>query len=263
MITYRKYDFLKKLDCVSDEEKQQMLEFEQTKKLKSTPEAIEYFRKLRKPEPTAAEFKIDYDVLLHKFLEKYQQIEGVMFNPERIDDIRPVLLYFCKDERFFECKNLSNLSKPSFDKGLLIIGSYGNGKTSSMKVLTALFKNTPLSFKSYTANKIVSTFEGLSKAEDRHAYIEKTKIGDCYFDDVKAEKDASNYGKFNLMREILDARSNHNGKTYITANYKERDSTQSLKIALQEFSERYGERVDDRLYKEVNIIEFHGTSLRI
>ena len=52
-----------------------------------------------------------------------------------IKNLEPIIYYFSKDERFFECYNLKKeFSVPSFDKGLLIIGNFGNGKTSTMKV---------------------------------------------------------------------------------------------------------------------------------
>lgn len=263
MISYRKYSFLKSLKtAISDEEKKQIEEYEAQNVSNISKEQKEYSKKVFQEPIKKENFIVKYEVLLQRFLDKYKELEGVNFNLERLDQINTILYYFSEDERFFKCPNLSPMSKPSFEKGLLIIGSYGNGKTSTMKTLKELFLFTPLSFKAYTANKIVSTFEGYTDVLDRHSYIERTKVGDAYFDDVKAEKIASNYGKFNLMREILDHRSTIKAKTYITANYKEGHGV-DLKLGIDEFLERYGERVHDRLFKMFNIIEIHGSSLRI
>ena len=132
-----------------------------------------------------------------------------------------------------------------------------------MKVLKELFNNTPLSFKSYTTNRIVTTFESYSKSSERTAYMNRIKTRDVYLDDVKTEKDASNYGIHNLIKDVLEERSNRSNeeKTYMTCNYLENDSDKSISKALYEFNSRYGARVFDRIFS-YNIIEFKGGSMR-
>jgi DNA replication protein DnaC len=42
-----------------------------------------------------------------------------------------------------------------------------------------------------------------------------------YFDDLKTERIASNYGKVNIFKDILEERYNRNAKTHITCNFKD------------------------------------------
>jgi len=205
---------------------------------------------------------------LEKFKQRFFELECKNFDVKHIENVKPILLYFSRDKRFFDSQRIAKNSKgeyfsqPSFEKGLLIIGGYGNGKTSTMKTLKSLFDGTPLVFKSYTANRIVSTFESYANGSERTEYINRTKTKAAYFDDVKTEKDASNYGKFNLFKDILEERSIIKDKTYITCNFRETDTEGNIKDALLEFNEKYGARVFDRLFQMFNIIEFKGESLR-
>jgi DNA replication protein DnaC len=225
-------------------------------------EAERKYAERLKQKPSAENFKVKSGVLYDAFIKKFKELEGVEFDKEYLENIRPIIYYFSKDERFFDCDNVSSLSKPSFEKGLLIVGNYGNGKTSTMKTLRALFAHTPLSFKMYTANRIVTMFEETSSTGDRYAYMQRTKTGRAYFDDVKTEKEASNYGKHNLMKDILEERYNSKLLTHITCNYADGDDTENLIDALQEFAFKYGPRVYDRLFQMFNIIEFKGKSKR-
>lgn len=249
---------------LTDDQRAEMKEYEDKlpkDKLDKNEYQIKYNERV-KAEPSEENFVVNYDVLLDKFLLKFRELEEVEFNESYIDNIKTILYYFSKDERFFDCSNLSALSKPSFEKGLLIVGSYGNGKTSTMKTLKALFEHTPISFKSFTSNKIVTTFEETKDNRERYGFMSRTKTGRAYFDDVKTEKDASNYGMHNLMKDILEERYNLKLKTHITCNYVDGDKSNNLVDALHEFNTRYGPRVYDRVFQMFNIIEFNGKSLR-
>jgi len=265
MISRRKYNYLKQLSesALTDADREQIEEFEKANGSSDKSEFLKaYSAKVFKEEPTPENFKPSYEILLKKFKAKYKELEGVEFNEDMIPNIEPVLYYFAKDERFFDCNNLSDKSTPSFRKGLLIVGSYGNGKTSTMRTLKQLFSYTPLSFKSFVANRVVSEFEGHSIASERSKCLNRTKTGVAYFDDVKTEKIASNYGKHNLFKDIIEERYINKAKTFITCNYRQGDSTNSLDEALNEFNFIYGGRVYDRLFAMFNIIEFNGKSQR-
>ena len=267
MISLRKYNLLKIVSkgALTENEVKDMKDYVSSqKKSEPTDQAKEYFARLY--EETDDSFNITYEYLLKKFLIKFKEIERVDFN-NGIDDVnfknlQTILYYFVKDERFFKCDNLTDISTPSFDKGLLVVGTYGNGKTAMMKTLKHLFNNTPLTFKMYTTNKIVSTFESYQDSAERNDYLSRVRSGTTYLDDVKTEKIASNYGKHNLLKEILEERYNNKSKTFITCNYKEDDSAQDINTAIKEFGEKYGARVYDRMFEMFNIIEFNGKSLR-
>jgi DNA replication protein DnaC len=268
MIGRREYQHLKQLkDSLTETELIKVCEYEHANKPKQNNKSKEYFNRLNQAQNEEG-FNVNYDVLLSKFKERFYDLERVDFDEKHLVNVKTILYYFSRDERFFKsdrlCKNDKGnyFSEPSFEKGLLIIGGYGNGKTSTMKTLKSLFDGTPLTFKSYTANRIVTTFESYSNGSERTEYMNRTKTKVAYFDDVKTEKDASNYGKHNLFKDILEERYTAKAKTYITCNFRETDTEGNIKDALHEFNEKYGPRVFDRLFEMFNIIEFKGASLR-
>lgn len=181
--------------------------------------------------------------------------------------------YLGKDERFFECTALSKMSKPSFEKGLLIVGSYGSGKTSTMKIFHKLFCQprffkTPLTFGWYSAQEVVEQYENIQTPADKTLFWNNMVKGARYFDDVKTERQASNYGKVNLFKEIIEKRYdlyiNTGKKTYLSCNYaKGKENVGNLSKALAEFRLLYGPRVYDRLFEMFNVVVFKGESFRV
>lgn len=270
-IGYNRYKFLTNLksEDLTELEKKQIELYEL--KNKPTQEQIDYnkayIEKLKKEETIV--FSFDKKTLWSEFLKRFKEVNDVEFiqTEESIENLKTIFLYFLKDEEFFFCKNLSSLSKPSFDKGLLIIGNYGNGKTSIMMTFEKIFKNVKgYSFKSYNANGIVNLFESIKSDEfselSKSDFERRMNNGVRYFDDVKTERHASNFGKVNLFKDILENREKNNALTYITCNFKD-GHPNNIEEALNEFEDKYGARVYDRLFKMFNIIEFKGKSFRI
>lgn len=224
----------------------------------------DYFEMINRPK-VKTEIKIDVNELFTVFKNTFLELNGKKFelNDVTRENIAPFLYYFSKNEKFFKCKNLSNLSKPSFDKGLLVIGDFGNGKTSVFKTFEKIFKNIPgYIFTGYSANHVVVEYEKCTDDILRKEFEQKMFKGKRYFDDVKTERTASNYGKVNIFKEILEERYNQKSLTYISCNYKE-GFPNDINEALSEFGEKYGGRVYDRLFEMFNIIEFKGKSFRI
>jgi DNA replication protein DnaC len=281
IIGMNKYADLKsrKPEDLTPEEKKQIELFE-AKRNEATPEQLQanhdYFERILKDtelKPT----KINARTLWDLFKANFQIVNSrpfIKIENVTIANLEPLIYYFTKDERFFKCANLSNVSEPSFDKGLLIIGNFGNGKTATMKTFEAIFKNIDgFAFKGYSANEVVTMFEACSSDIDREEFNKKMYRGTRYFDDLKTERIASNYGKVNLFKEVLEERysrfyptktskeKKRKLKTYITANYKD-GFPDNMQMALEEFSEKYGERVFDRVFEMFNVIEFKGKSFR-
>ena len=270
-IGYNRYRFLINLNPndLTEEERKEIEIYES--KHKPSQEQIDYnkayIENLKKEETKV--FSFDKKTLWNEFLIKFKEVNRVDFiqTEESIENIKTIFLYFLKDKDFFFCNNLSNLSKPSFDKGLLIIGNYGNGKTSVMMTFEQIFKRVKgYSFKSYSANGIVNLFESIKNDEfsdlSKADFERRMNFGIRYFDDVKTERHASNFGKVNLFKDILENREKNNSITYITCNFKD-GYPNDIEQALNEFEEKYGARVYDRLFKMFNIIEFKGKSFRI
>ena len=222
--------------------------------------------------------------LYNSFKQSYLKNEGTSFNDfnivagngndtkkinsDVINNIKPLIYYFIGDfENFKKCENLSKISEPSLDKGLLIIGGYGNGKTSIMRALEDVLKTTNVSFKGFTANEIVKIYEQANNPLDKAEFDRITSRGTRYFDDILTERQASNYGKQNLFKDIFEERYNKGRRTYISCNYLDENiekgiSKENLNMSLIQFGEKYGSRVYDRLFAMFNIIEFKGRSFR-
>ena len=200
-------------------------------------------------------FKITYKIETGKEFEE---------TDESLKNISPIIKYFAYDDEFFECDRLvSEFNNPSFDKGLLIIGNYGNGKTS---IMTSLSKMTihykiPIRFQYVNANQLVTEWETIQSPGEKSLFFEKYLCKCLYIDDVKKEKTASNYGKTEVIKEILEKRYDKKLRTLITCNYRDSDNSSDLSDALIEFN-RYGNHIYDRLFEMFNIIEFKGKSFR-
>lgn len=201
------------------------------------------------------------------FKRNFKQISGNDFieNKETLQNISILFFYFLGNSSLFlSHPNLVKLDKhkSNLDKGLLIIGGYGVGKTETMKALELTFQfEKGCRFKVFNANSVVNEYEEAKTAEDKKCFNNKFKNGVRCFDDVKTEREASNYGKINVFKEILEIRYANKKKTFIICNYKV-GFEGGVEMALQEFGEIYGGRVHDRLYDMFNIVEFKGLSMR-
>lgn len=286
LIGKRKYKALKDLDLENITEKNleifkaqfknltvaealKMISSYETKYTHTTVEQTEsikdYYRKIREPQPKKKVKTLSKEILWKLFIENFKKNEGVDFSKDSnsLENIKPLIYYFIGDlENFKKCKNVSELSKPSLKKGLLIIGGYGNGKTSIMKALERSLKQTNIVFRGYTTNEIVTMYEAIESNIDKEIYHKKFKTGTIYFDDVLTEREASNYGKIDLMKEVLEERYAKKLRTYITCNYKD-GTGEDIKEGLHQFGLRYGSRVYDRLFEMFNIVEFKGKSFRL
>jgi len=265
VISASKYKWYKGFDPASldPEEKDQVLAYEKANPVEINQEHKKYWDKVfSDPEPL--KFNLTYEKLLPAFLERYHQNENVKFDKSMLDQVNTVLYYFCKDPRFFKQDNLvTDFNQiPSFHKGLMIVGGYGTGKSSTMKCLRDLFQNTPLVFKANTTKKLVQMYEYTDKGEKKPFIDSLCTKDNYYFDDLKIERLANNYGiKVNLFDEILFERCENKIKTHISCNYR-KDKPDDLKECLNEFKTIYSPQVHDRIFSMFNIIEFNAKSLR-
>jgi len=220
----------------------------------------------------APEYKISAENLYKKYIALFKENVGKPFDPkneEALNNLLPLIFYFSKDERFFNCQNLSNISEPSFKKGLLIIGNYGNGKTTALFILENIFKGAKgKSFKGFTTNDIVVMYEACDTEEKITEFDKLMKRGDRYFDDLCSERHASRYGKVNTMKEVLENRYNtmklnpeNPIKTFCTMNFDD-DYPNDIQKALELIGVKYGSRIYDRVFEMFNVLVFKGKSFR-
>lgn len=260
MVQFRK---LNKISVANAEK--EILKYEEKNKLKeeNTEYQKEYLESIRNPKEIESK-KMTKDWLWKQFDNEYLKQNGVRYSREEIylDNVKPLIYYFLGDfDNFKICKNVSLISKPSFDKGLLIIGGYGNGKTSTMKAFEVVLRRSNMIFKGYSANELVTMYESCENPTDKTKFKKDIELGTRYIDDVLTERMASNYGKSNIIKDIIEERYNKNKRTYISINYKE-GFKDNLDIAIDHLGEKYGARVHDRIFDMFNVIEFKGKSFR-
>lgn len=273
-----KYGHLKSLkeSELTEIAKKQMQDFE-SKMIKPSLEQLE--RKKNHVSGVLSEnkkepIKSTPNKLWRLFKDNFTEVTGKDFvlNQTTQKNIQVLIYYFTRNQKFFQCENLSSIAQPSFDKGLLIVGDFGNGKTSTLKTFEKILRyDTQNSFIFYTANQVVTMYENCSGGDAKAEFNKKINFGTRAFDDVKTERMASNFGKVNLFKDIIENRYNNLlitvkgekkiNKTFITINYKE-GFEGDLNAALDEIGELYGPRVYDRLFEMFNVIEWKGSSFR-
>lgn len=161
-----------------------------------------------------------------------------------------LICYFARDKRFFNSPALFNKENASFDKGLLIAGNPGGGKTFAFRALNKLgdlLSLTDNRFKVVYSQEVIDSFN-----VNGHKDIQNFKRGQKYFDDIGAESVGSHFGKEEIFRTILEARHRlfieQGTKTFFSTNFD-----------LKKIEERYGKRVESRVHEMFNLI--HAKSL--
>lgn len=220
-------------------------------------------QKIINKKPIAMQSVFSKQQLWHIFLYEFRQMYGVDFieSEENINNVKPLFLYFLKDEEFFKCSNLvSDLSKPSFEKGLMIVGGYGIGKTAYFKVFEKIFKTyLALRFTGFSAKELVVNYEEC-KASDKSYMLKQIARPKLLIDDINSERIASNYGKCDVIGEILFIQNEKNYKTFVTCNHTNPEN--NIEQTLIDLGKRYDGRLLDRFFKMFNIIGFTGKSKR-
>lgn len=132
----------------------------------------------------------------------------------------------------------ASLNTLDANKGVLICGGYGTGKTTIARVFARLMK-----YKQTTCIKVIQ----------EHPNWRKYEIGEWYFDDLGAEMEPTYAKRSNLkaISALLEQRYYNGSKTIITTN-----------LTPDEIGEQYGERMQDRIYEQFNIYSLLGGSHR-
>ncbi|WP_185260322.1 hypothetical protein [Elizabethkingia anophelis] len=283
------YDQLKKLDpshrvVVEYDEKMEAYNKAYQKFISGVNENIDK----QQPDELPPISPIKYESLLKLFKGKYRQNEGVEFdekanNGEAGIFVATLISYLTGKQSFFRSPLLYKESEKtvvSHDKGLLVIGGYGNGKTSIFKAFHDMFNDAfihPVCVKDLNENiqplkrykmhfgfssttKVNREYETLTTPPEKEFYWNKQLNYTKYFDDLLAE-DKAKYGHNDLMRSILEERYILKSKTYATVNYVDQ-SENKVQNTLNAIGDRYGDRVYDRIFQMFNIITLEGGSLR-
>lgn len=274
-----KYAHLQTLnkEQLTDVDKHQISEYE---KIMGINQASTYHKPEPKPFVDGLEF--NKQNLWTEFEKAFFDNESKRFERDKasLDNLKPIFEYFAGDADFYKNQNvktrvLGTDLKPSLQKGLLIIGEPGNGKTAIMNAFRKLFYDAYLRsgeerwksamdwraryFLSRTTIQVSSEFENLQNYE-KDDFFKSYSKGVYFFDDFGREHVANNYGKKDVFADILFERHRIKSKTYLTMNYLSNDG--SLENTLIAIGERYGSHIFDRFFEMFNIIEFKGKSFR-
>jgi DNA replication protein DnaC len=248
IITKKKYEHLKKFSssALSKGDLEEIKKYEeyQVEKENNKPH-FESPKKIVIPKLETINTNHMFDNFQKFWLES--QKKHLQLNPENSKVIKGLCAYFGKN----------NDCTLDLNKGLLITGKCGVGKTSIMMTFHKMGRflvdkrhDNFMWYRPVNCNDLVHEFEMTDT--DSGVFHKKYKSGNFYFDDFGTERDASKFGKSNLMKEILENRYlDLSKRTYLTTN-----------LTLDEIEERYGMRVRDRIYEQFNYIELSGDSFR-
>ncbi|MEE9361421.1 MAG: ATPase [Cellulophaga sp.] len=183
----------------------------------------------------------DFDKMLIYLNAKGKLLFGKKFKifEEDQDILFKLCNYYIKDEA--NCKKLDI----DINKGILLSGPVGCGKTSLMKLLSHIVPHQK-SYEVIPTRNITFAFNNIG-----YTIIENYGDKQFYcFDDLGIEPTGRHFGKdCNVMGEILlsryDSFLNHKIKTHATTN-----------LNAQELEERYGNRVRSRMRQLFNLVAF-------
>jgi len=198
------------------------------------------------------EFVLTKEILWSLF--KYHSPADYKITGENQKVIYTVLRYFLIDDNFNEYKLIK--TKPSLDKGLLIYGSYGVGKSLLFDIISKCGKElmtkancNKLWYNSISAGTFIEDYMKNTRIKESNFDLKNYYTGKLYIDDLGFEN--KTFNKTELFAEILFERNRRNVKTHVTTN-----------LNPAELVDRYGTRIGDRLPQMFNIISWNGESFR-
>ncbi len=169
---------------------------------------------------------------------------------EDIPIIFKLLIYMIKDQK------VADKLQINLDKGILLSGPIGCGKTSIMHLLKP-FSNHCKEYKIKTCREISFEFakqgyEALSPYTQKSS--RQTSLSGYCFDDLGAEQQIKHFGNdCNVMAEILITRFEHfidnKSITHITTN-----------LSASEIENVYGNRLRSRMRNMFNVVSFESNS---
>jgi len=187
-----------------------------------------------------------------KLFKKYAGAGYILDNRNQ-DVIFTVFRYFLQDPDFNQAGIIK--SEPDLNKGLLIFGDYGIGKSYLFDILHKMGKelisqgNSLMWFRMVSAGELVERYMSESTNKESTFRIENFHKGKLYIDDLGFEEKA--FGRTELLGEVLFERHRKNSRTFLTTN-----------LNPTQIGQRYGARIEDRLPEMFNIIKWEGQSFR-
>jgi len=161
-------------------------------------------------------------------------------------------------------ENLLKCARGKCNKGILVIGSIGTGKSAMMKIMQRLFKDTTARFKWVNAYELKDLSEIYTSMQIKEMYGYDCKC-DLYIDDIGFSVDVKRFGNtVNIITEIILERYD----LYISSGYKTHFSSNLAAVIknnsdnIPTLEKTYGLRIIDRMKEMCEIIIFKGESKR-
>jgi DNA replication protein DnaC len=168
-------------------------------------------------------------------------------------------------KRVYE-KFIAGLAPDNREKGLLLVGGIGVGKTALMRIFHRLFKDSARKFKWVTATELRDLLDEYTVSEIKAMYGYDWKL-DLYIDDIGFGNPNSNrYGNtVNLISEIICERYDLFVQTGIKTHLSSNLPAQVDKAKYPDvvtLTDLYGNRIVDRMREMCETLIFKGESLR-
>ena len=220
---------------------------------------------------------INIDSFINEFKKAYFNVNKKEFsetvygveNSVNKKDLEPIILvktlfyYITNNELFYKSPLMSGFTEPNINKGILIAGLKGCGKTSVIKSFHELIYNSekynildikeqPIlldwyKIQRFTYNTSYNLIEQIKQGEIEH--LSKVPM---YIDDLMRESEKKDYGNEINLKELLIRRYDNGSRTLCSMNYIEELTPQDL---FNSFCAKYGSPLDDRFFEMFNIIE--------
>lgn len=149
-----------------------------------------------------------------------------------------VFLYLDRDSSFNRQGRFGMLD---VNKGLMLLGNPGSGKTTILEIIQAILRKTPMAFTKRATTEIVDEF-----AKDGAEFL-KTLTGNIFFDDLGFENPAVHYGdRRELMKDVIFSRYDQMRYTGAMSHFTSMSNPEAIKA-------KYGPFAWSRLCQMCNI----------
>jgi DNA replication protein DnaC len=172
----------------------------------------------------------------------YGEGKDFIIDDQNRDVVNEMMRYFGRSEKFGSMVK----NTPSLDKGVLISGGVGLGKSDLFSILHSVGRKLSIA----GSNQMYFRMKSIRDLNEDD--FEQWVSGNLYIDDVGTEDKV--YGR-ELFSKLLQDR-------YIYAKRKPTKTFVTTNSRISEMAERYGIQVEDRLKEMFNIIIWTGDSRR-